>query len=186
MPCPPDKVALTNHGGTSCVEPPPKDCPAGWRGVAGGTCMLDTCDNDKDCRDGKRCRQASICHARNEYWYGPCPPGQRGYPFLGLPAPPQPQCKQDKPTISYVSVSICGVAPCNAPSECRPGGVCALPGAKLGAPPVPSAQPAANTPNRGCGAGCAGLPMNKSRGAGGLALGLGIAWLWRRRKRARQ
>ncbi len=203
MPCPPDKVAITNHGGTHCVAPPPKDCPVGRRGVAGGTCDLHTCNNDDSCSDGKVCRQTSLCYARNEYWWGPCPPGKGDPFFLGLRAPPRPQCKLDEPTISYAPVSMCGVAPCNAPSECRPGGVCALPTAKLGAPPPPSATvtptattttptatnstlPPAKTSSRGCGAGCAGLPLNDGRGAGGLALGLALVWLWRRNKPLRR
>mgnify|MGYP001047283228 CR=1 FL=1 len=44
MPPPTDckrgEVGVTSHGGPRCEKVAPEDCPAGWRGVLGGSCML--------------------------------------------------------------------------------------------------------------------------------------------------
>lgn len=60
-PCPDGKVGISNHEENSCVDPPPKDCPAGWFPELRGLCELRVCQKSSDCGAGYECKPASVC-----------------------------------------------------------------------------------------------------------------------------
>src|SRR5262245_20369902 len=62
--CPPGKVPVSDHGGQRCEDAPPTNCPPGWRGVAGGTCGVDSCSPDGECDDGGVCTEQTVCVKR--------------------------------------------------------------------------------------------------------------------------
>src|SRR4051812_14092169 len=61
--CPRGEVGVTSHGGARCVKEAPKDCPTGWRGTQGGTCMLAPCETDASCQAGEACLEHAVCLA---------------------------------------------------------------------------------------------------------------------------
>jgi len=60
-PCPDGKVGVTSHSGGACLDPAPKDCPAGWYPQLGAKCVVQTCSFDANCGEGKACVPVEVC-----------------------------------------------------------------------------------------------------------------------------
>lgn len=201
--CPGGSHVRHDHGGTRCEADAPKDCPAGWRGIPGGQCVLAICQEGSSCPAGQQCVEVGLCsYTTTRALYG----AVRGPELAGPPAIRKVR----------VATEACGAArSCAHPAKCRPGAVC-LPAGVTSAAPKPTnagdvvlggapedepedelppsedppAPPATGSPptpeprTPGKSGGCAGCAQGRTRGEAGslLALGLGLAaWLRRRR-----
>lgn len=66
MKCPAGTQLVHDHGGTRCVRSAPSDCPPGWSGQLGGTCVLAVCQDDSACGKGAACKPAPLCSSVEE------------------------------------------------------------------------------------------------------------------------
>jgi MYXO-CTERM domain-containing protein len=134
--CPRGQVGVTSHGGPRCEIEAPKDCPNGWDGALGGTCILRPCANDSECGEGKECVEHAVCLEpfQDEYYdYGEDereehgenePRGLLRSPGL-LAGPMAPKKKRPTPITRYNAMNLC--APdiaCGAPRTCQPEKLC--------------------------------------------------------------
>lgn len=128
--CPVGTNLVHDHGGTRCVAVAPTNCPAGWRGVTGGQCVLDLCTEDASCRRwGTTCREADLCVTEGMgYGYGAISRGSE------LAAPPRPQWQ-----VSFIEA-------CSAEKTCADGAKCQPKKVCL---PAGSARPAPRPANAG-------------------------------------
>ena len=153
--CPAGTNVVHDHGGTRCVAVAPTNCPAGWRGVTGGQCVLDLCSEDASCRRwGTTCREADLCVTEGMgYGYGAISRGS------DLAAPPRPQWQ-----ISFIDA--CSVQKtCADGAKCQPRKVCLPAGLARPAPrpanagvakiagerPLPAADAASPSPSQPTG-----------------------------------
>jgi MYXO-CTERM domain-containing protein len=129
--CPPGTEGVTSHSGPECVKKAPKNCPRGWRGVQGGTCMLAPCSADETCQSGEECVEHLACLESFQddfYDYGEELTESRteGMPPPGLLAgPPLPRKRRPAPVTRYNAVNLCSAeVACNAPRMCLPEKLC--------------------------------------------------------------
>src|SRR5262249_22053507 len=120
------------------VKEAPKDCPAGWRGVLGGKCMLAPCENDAGCQEGEACVEHAACLSPfpDEFYdYNEEEREKHGMlePIEGsllrsqglLAGPPMPKTKRPKPIIRYNAVNVCSrEIACAAPATCQKEKLC--------------------------------------------------------------
>jgi hypothetical protein len=139
--CPRGQTGETSHAGPRCVPVAPKDCPPGWRGILGGTCMLAPCIDDKGCQEGEACVAHSVClqpFVDELYDYGEeerekqgmndfIEPGEDALlrsPGL-LAGPPMPKTKRPKPITRYNAINVCSAeVACAAPAVCQTEKLC--------------------------------------------------------------
>lgn len=115
--CSGDKVLAAPGGGfLRCVDPAPKDCPAGWVGVPGPHCQLALCDDKTPCGAGTTCRESPVCTSDGS-GYSELEPGERATRGA-FAAPPAP-----KPYRSYAGPCDAELA-CGAREACRSVRVC--------------------------------------------------------------
>lgn len=155
--CGPGKTAVSDHRGPRCEPDAPTDCPPGWKGVLGGTCILHSCGADPDCAGGARCVAADVCvEERPRYWeYG----GSAREPGPAQEPPPGP----DPSHPVWVAIEPCGQArACAAPATCRQHSVCLPRGVDRPAPKPANADVQRGTipvaARRSCGCDAAGAP----------------------------
>jgi hypothetical protein len=136
--CPIGEVGTTIHGGLGCVKEAPKDCPTGWRGTLGGTCMLAPCDTDSNCREGEACVEHAVCLAPfpDEFYdYGEEEREKHGMlePVDGsllrspglLAGPPMPKTRRPKSIVRYNATNVCSrEVACAAPATCQREKLC--------------------------------------------------------------
>ena len=136
--CPRGEVGVASHDGPRCVKAAPKDCPTGWRGTLGGTCMLAPCASDASCRAGEACLEHAVClapFAEDFYDYGEEERDEHGTlePIEGsllrspglLAGPIMPRTKRPKPVIRYNATNVCSrEVACGAPATCQKEKLC--------------------------------------------------------------
>lgn len=179
--CGPGKTAVSDHRGARCEPNAPRDCPPGWKGVLGGTCILHSCKGDPDCAGDARCVATDVCvEERPRYWEydrkGGEPAREIGPSDNASEPPPAP----DPSHPVLVAIEPCGEArACAAPATCRPFSVCLPKGASR-----PSPKPANSDVQRGtipvaarrsCGCDVAGAPGGSLAALAAAALALGAA-----------
>ena len=125
--CPTGYIPVTSHAGPQCVLKPPTNCPPGWKGINGGTCVVHVCQTDAHCTwDGRRdlrCKPAKVCvHESLQEWGSAAePPSTRQERSL-FAAPPR---RFDPPRKVQTPVNVCqdGRA-CPKDATCSPMRLC--------------------------------------------------------------
>jgi hypothetical protein len=140
--CPRGQVGTTSHGGPRCELEPPKDCPPGWGGVMGGTCMLRPCSGDDDCdkEKGEACVEHAVClEAFEDEFYdynedeqhGENPPRRLLQSPDLLAGPPMQKKRRPTPITRYNATNLCSKEiPCAAPRTCQPEKLCVRSGTR--------------------------------------------------------
>lgn len=117
--CPGDKVPVTSHHGPECIDPPPKNCPVGWRPEYRGVCRLATCDKDEQCEKGAQCREADLCIEEYLLHWGFGKATQNRPLFAG------PPMKYDPPRKMSFAADICDKdRQCPRTGKCQKAKVC--------------------------------------------------------------
>lgn len=142
--CPRGQIPITSHAGPQCVDPPPKNCPVGWRPEIQGVCRLAACQSDDQCEKGTQCRDADLCimeylqhWGQNNKTDDKIDDKPRNRPLFA--GPPQ---RFDPPRKVTFAVDICGKdRSCGGDAKCQKAKVClpkdaARPGAWSGPKPT--------------------------------------------------
>src|SRR5262249_40884224 len=123
--------------GPRCELEPPKDCPTGWDGAIGGTCILRPCKTASDCAEGNECVEHSVClesYQDEFYDYNETPDAdEQGQleprsivrsPGL-IAGPPAMKQRRTTPITRYNAVNLCSAdVACAAPRTCQPEKLC--------------------------------------------------------------
>lgn len=184
--CPGGQVGVSDHSGPRCEAEPPTNCPEGWRGVRGGTCILHTCDGDAQC-GGKSCVEQPTCVEKRlrRFKYGALDAAPQSRTQGNVPAafgPPMQPIPIDPPEEYWEPINFCGPGSCGGKDQkCEPRKVCVSRGA--------AAQPATvgpdgnlRPPAKGCAACAVGGEGDATLGllASGVVL---MGWSWRRARK---
>jgi hypothetical protein len=120
--CPPGTTPVTSHGGPRCEKNAPTNCPAGWQGVLGGTCVLMTCTPGAagGCNGSLECKPADLCGVERvvDFGWGVSEPAPRGNLLA------EPPHKIDPPRHEFHYGDLCNQGRCAQGNTCYQVGVC--------------------------------------------------------------
>ncbi len=175
-PCRPPQVRGVRSHREVCLEPAPASCPPGWRGVVGGQCVLDRCQDDTTCASGLRCTDVPLCFESRPD--PSCVPQSRltasDRSVLGAPLP---MCPPGPSTYEEATHPCSDTTACAG--SCKPDRLCLGPGQT----PALVQPPPTTSPPHG---GCAGCSVGRASGSeAAVAIGLLVSGLAALRGRKR-